>query len=98
MCGAGREGVSVLNRCDLYKGQSDVALAITDEGYKAKVAGAGLQELVARRQTQVRRLGQHTLIAGVLTLPVVIVEMGGHMFLALHHWVSGNIDKPAVGL
>jgi hypothetical protein len=29
---------------------------------------------------------------------VFIVEMGGHMFLALHHWVSGNIDKPAVGL
>ena len=52
-------------------------MAITDEGYKAKVAGAGLQELVARRQTQVRQLGQQTLIAGVLTLPVFMVEMGG---------------------
>ncbi len=54
MCWAGREGVSVLTRCNLCKGQSDVALAIRDEGYKAKVAGAGLQELVARRETKVR--------------------------------------------
>jgi hypothetical protein len=54
MCGAGRDGVFVLTRCDLCKGQSDVALAIADEGYKAKVAGAGLRELVARRETKVR--------------------------------------------
>ena len=90
LCWAGRTGVSVLTRCDLWKGQSDVALAIMDEGYKAKIAGAGLQELVARRQTQVRQIGQQTLIAGVLTLPVFIVEMGGRMFPALHHWISGN--------
>ena len=55
MCGAGREGVSVLTRCDLCKGQSDDALAITDEGYKAKVAGAGLHLDAA----EVRPIGKH---------------------------------------
>lgn len=28
-----------------------------------------------------------------LSLPVFIVEMGGHMLPALHHWISGNIGQ-----
>lgn len=75
--------------------EARVAKAISDAGYKAKikVAGAGRQEQVQRRQSQVRLLGQQTLIAAVLTLPVFLVEMGGHLFPALHHWVGGTIGE-----
>lgn len=72
--------------------EARVAQAITDAGYmaKIKVAGAGRQEQVARRQSQVRQLGQQTLIAAALTLPVFIIEMGGHMVPAFHHWVTAT--------
>ena len=75
--------------------EARVAKAILDAGYKAKIkiAGAGRQEQVQRRQSQVRLLGQQTLIAAVLTLPVFLVEMGGHLFPALHHWVGGTIGE-----
>ena len=75
--------------------EARVLTAISNAGYKAKVkvTGAGRQEQVQRRQSQILHLGRQTLIAGVLTLPVFCVEMGGHIFPALHHWVAGTIGE-----
>jgi Cu+-exporting ATPase len=36
-----------------------------------------------------------TLIAGAMTLPVFALEMGGHLFPALHHWIASNIGTQA---
>ena len=33
------------------------------------------------------------LIAAALTLPVFVLEMGGHMIPAFHHWVMGTIGQ-----
>ena len=38
-------------------------------------------------------LKRNFLIALVLTLPVFILEMGGHVFPAFHHWVMANIGS-----
>ena len=75
--------------------EARVAQAITDSGYKAKikVAGAGRQEQVERRQSQVRTLGFQTLIAGLLTFPVFVVEMGGHIYPPMHHWVFSIVGQ-----
>jgi cation transport ATPase len=32
-----------------------------------------------------------TLLAAALTLPVFVLEMGGHLFPAFHHWVHATI-------
>jgi Cu+-exporting ATPase len=37
------------------------------------------------------RLGRLALIAALLTLPVFILEMGGHVFPAFHHWIAGTL-------
>jgi heavy metal translocating P-type ATPase len=75
--------------------EARVAQAITDSGYKAKikVAGAGRQEQVERRQSQVRTLAFQTLIAGLLTFPVFVVEMGGHIYPPMHHWVFSIVGQ-----
>ena len=75
--------------------EARVAQAITDSGYtaKIKVAGAGRKEQVERRQSQVRTLAFQTLIAGLLTFPVFVVEMGGHIYPPMHHWVSNIVGQ-----
>lgn len=37
-------------------------------------------------------------IAAALTLPVVILEMGGHLFPAFHHWIARSIGMQTSGL
>ncbi len=41
----------------------------------------------AQEQAQLRR---SVLLAGALTIPLLVIEMGGHMVPALHHWLSGT--------
>jgi Cu+-exporting ATPase len=45
----------------------------------------------ARAEAEEARLRRQTLIAAALSLPVVILEMGGHMVPAFHHWIAGTI-------
>jgi heavy metal translocating P-type ATPase len=70
---------------------SDVAAAITATGYPAKVRTASGQDMAKRKAEEITRLSWLTLLAAALTLPVFIVEMGGHIFPAFHHWVQGTI-------
>lgn len=34
-----------------------------------------------------------TLLAAALTLPVFVLEMGGHMIPAFHHWVMSTLGQ-----
>ena len=45
----------------------------------------------ATERTEDTRLGRDTLIALALVLPVFLVEMGGHLYPPLHHWVHQTI-------
>ncbi|MDR5651650.1 heavy metal translocating P-type ATPase [Ruixingdingia sedimenti] len=68
----------------------DLAAALTRAGYpavpRAAAAPAADEEAIMRRRT---------LIAGALTLPVFVVEMGGHLIPAFHHWVHRAIGMQA---
>ncbi|MDA7424835.1 heavy metal translocating P-type ATPase [Thalassococcus lentus] len=44
----------------------------------------------ASEQAQLRR---DLWIAGILTLPVFLVEMGGHLVPPFHHWIHGTIGQ-----
>ncbi|OUS35476.1 ATPase [Rhodobacterales bacterium 56_14_T64] len=72
----------------------DLAKAVTAAGYPAHIREheGGEQELVdQRKDKEIKTLARQTLISAVLTLPVFVIEMGGHLVPALHHWVAANI-------
>jgi Cu+-exporting ATPase len=75
--------------------EARIASGITQAGYPAriKVAGAGRAEKTAQKQAEIATLGRMTLIAAMLTLPVFLVEMGGHALPSIHHWIAGTIGQ-----
>jgi Cu+-exporting ATPase len=67
--------------------------AITSAGYEpAEVAGASERDSRADESRALTR----RLIAAVLTAPVVVLEMGGHMIPAMHQWIMAHIGHDAV--
>ena len=49
-------------------------------------------------EAEYRALRRDALIAGALTLPVFVTEMGGHLIPAFHHWLHGLVGQPALWL
>ena len=45
----------------------------------------------ARREDEVRELRRRVLTAGLLTLPVFILEMGGHLVPGMHHLIMATL-------
>ncbi|NIF84384.1 copper-translocating P-type ATPase [Comamonas sp. Tr-654] len=70
--------------------------AIEKAGYEAQPvahsAGATGEDATAQRQAQERESLKRSLIfATLFALPVFLLEMGGHMVPAFHHWIAGSI-------
>ncbi len=63
----------------------------TKLGYPAKRTESNHQDRSKIKEQEARQLKRMLLIAAVLTLPVFIIEMGGHMVPAFHHWVATNV-------
>ncbi len=61
-------------------------------GYPATSADApAAQTADTTKAEEADRLRRHMLTAALLTLPVFILEMGGHLFPAFHHWIAATI-------
>ncbi|MDV4145160.1 heavy metal translocating P-type ATPase [Shimia sp. FJ5] len=73
---------------------TDLAAAVRAAGYTATprtdetTRDAGAEE--AAKVDDARRIA---LISALLTLPVFLIEMGGHAIPALHHWIMANIGQ-----
>ncbi|OZI22622.1 heavy metal translocating P-type ATPase [Bordetella genomosp. 7] len=68
--------------------------AVTRLGYAARPVTAGDDTAAMQEQArtdEARELRRAFLIALVLTLPVFVLEMGGHAVPALHHWVAATL-------
>lgn len=65
-----------------------LAQTVTDAGYPAKSAK---DDARTEPQSEVDPLRRDTVIAGALTLPVFLTEMGGHLYPPLHHAVMGSM-------
>ncbi|MDR3006042.1 MAG: heavy metal translocating P-type ATPase [Acidovorax sp.] len=73
--------------------------AVEKAGYEARLVDAGAsqaqgseQDAMAERQAQEREaLKRSLIVATVFALPVFVLEMGGHMVPAFHHWVGQTI-------
>jgi len=71
---------------------TDLARAVTAVGYPAQPRGADTRaRQVAARAEEGTALRRRLALAAALTLPVFVLEMGGHMVPAFHHWVHATI-------
>jgi Cu+-exporting ATPase len=74
----------------------DLVAAVEKAGYQARPVQADAsqaqgseQDAMAERQAQEREeLKRSLIVATVFALPVFVLEMGGHMVPAFHHWVG----------
>lgn len=81
------------------QGNADAAAliaAIAKAGYEAKPvpqsAAVGGEDATAQRQAAEREALKRSLwMAAVFALPVFVLEMGGHMIPAFHHWIAHTI-------
>lgn len=71
---------------------SDLVQATEAVGYPSRMAGTtSTEERGDRKAREAAELGRRTLIAAALTLPVFLIEMGGHVIPGLHHWIAETI-------
>ncbi|MBS8225877.1 Cu(2+)-exporting ATPase [Vannielia litorea] len=63
-------------------------------GYPARVQSRQHHEAgPADTAEETRAMARRTLIAALLTAPVFLLEMGGHLYPPLHHWVIGTLGE-----
>lgn len=68
--------------------------AVKAVGYEARVATeTSRDDLAAQRDAEQGKLARAVILAGALTLPVFILEMGGHAVPAFHHWLYGAFGQ-----
>ncbi|WP_216821434.1 heavy metal translocating P-type ATPase [Tabrizicola sp. TH137] len=82
----------------LFEGGAEaeaLAAAVSKAGYAAAPLEAAAAHDPAAEQ---RRLARETGVAAALTLPVFVVEMGGHLVPAFHHWLMGVVPMQALWL
>ena len=72
---------------------SDLLAAVSKTGYTARRIGAGdsTDHEAQAREREMRSLTRSVALAGILTLPVFVLEMGSHLIPAFHHFVMANI-------
>ena len=58
-------------------------------------AGPGESAPADRKAAEAARLFRRAGLSAALTLPVFVLEMGGHLFPAFHHWVAATIGLTA---
>ncbi len=69
--------------------------ALAAAGYPARATTGHGPSAAERRSTEIATLRRQTLVAGLLTLPVFVLEMGGHIFPAFHHLIHRSIGLEA---
>ncbi|WP_163850852.1 heavy metal translocating P-type ATPase [Pseudooceanicola aestuarii] len=74
---------------------ADLARASAAAGYPAQLAegSAAAAEAPDRKVREASALLRRLWIALALTLPVFVMEMGGHLAPALHHWIDATIGR-----
>ena len=66
--------------------------AVKRAGYTASpLDGARPDAAATRDAAEIAGLRRNTLIAAALTVPVMVLAMGGHIWPPFHHWLHGTI-------
>jgi heavy metal translocating P-type ATPase len=72
---------------------SALVAAVKGAGYTARLAQTTEEPATQRREREAEDLRRDLILAAALTLPVFVLEMGGHMIPAFHHWVMATIGQ-----
>lgn len=70
--------------------------AVGRAGYEAKTLDAGSRPAAAGESEEIVRLRRDSILAAGLALPVLAMEMGGHLFPAFHHWLAHEIGEQPI--
>ena len=71
-----------------------LAQAVRAAGYEARVATETSRADVVRQKARDQaRLARAVLLAAVLTVPVFVLEMGGHLVPGFHHWLYAQVSQ-----
>lgn len=72
--------------------QQTLALVATQLGFPTEPKSSNGRSTPSEgKPEEARRLTRATLVAALLALPVFVLEMGGHMIPAFHHWVHATL-------
>ncbi|MBL4766822.1 MAG: heavy metal translocating P-type ATPase, partial [Rhodobacteraceae bacterium] len=74
---------------------AQLAAVSTEAGYPAKVDDPSTEAPVNRVEQETAQARRLTLIAAALTLPVFVLEMGGHVIPGMHHLIGQTIGHQA---
>ena len=70
---------------------ADLIAASAGAGYPATIVRRDDEDQGHRKDREAAALARMTWIAAALTLPVVVMEMGGHIYPPLHHLIATTI-------
>ena len=77
-------------------GPADLLHAAQTAGYPATIADQSTpDDRTARKEDEARALKRQTLIAASLALPVIVLEMGGHLIPGFHALIGSTIGHQA---
>jgi Cu+-exporting ATPase len=74
---------------------ADLARVVSEAGYTARPAGDDSAAHEARKAAEHRALKRDLIVAAALTLPVFVIEMGGHLIPGFHALVMSSIGMQA---
>ncbi|KAA8614128.1 heavy metal translocating P-type ATPase [Salipiger aestuarii] len=72
---------------------TDLALVVTEAGYTARPAGDDSAARDAAKATEQRALRRDLIVAAALTLPVFVIEMGGHVIPGFHALILSTLGQ-----
>jgi Cu+-exporting ATPase len=78
---------------------SALIAAVERAGYAARLAAGSPEEREARaaaNEREAETLRRQALLAGALTVPILILDMGSHLVPAFHHWLLGLMSQQAI--
>jgi len=71
----------------------DLIAKVTDIGYDAQPHDTNANAPEDRAEQEITQARRVTLISAALTVPVFVVEMGGHLIPGFHHWINATIGQ-----
>ncbi|MFM2354814.1 MAG: hypothetical protein RLZZ528_550, partial [Pseudomonadota bacterium] len=72
---------------------TELSAAVVKVGYGAHPASDTVEAAPDRQAAEAARLRSRAILSAVLSLPVVVLAMGGHMVPAFHHWIMGTLGE-----
>jgi len=75
--------------------------AVRQAGYEAEPVRVGVapaDEAQAGREAEIAGLRRSVIVASVATVPLVALEMGGHLFSGLHHALASIVGATTLGV